>query len=246
MSVHFGDFDESVRKIAEATNTFTGHMGPTAEVTELLIAVLNIKRTFDKIKENTAQRDILCRLFKKAHGHLSEVIRLTAEVDMGEAAHSSSARFYTYRGIFSLNLYRLGDDLADALSSATADLVKSIELNPAAETYTFLAYAYVEAGKLDDAMESLEKAIELDPEHAHAYLLKGRIHQANGETDAAYDNIYEAILLDPELYRDEFKPIVEDAEKRDAVWDETLRSPDSVAMLQEMVDKSRRASGKKK
>ena len=170
LSVHFGDFDESVRKIAEATNTFTSHMGPTAEVTELLVAVLNIKRTFDKIKENTAQRDILCRLFKKAHEHLSEVIRLTAEVDMGEAAHSSSARFYTYRGIFSLNLYRLGDDLADALSSATADLVKSIELNPAAETYTFLAYTYVEAGKLDDAMESLEKAIELDPELAHAYL----------------------------------------------------------------------------
>ena len=55
-----------------------------------------------------------------------------------------SARPYLCRGLVSLILSRLGSDSTDALRSATADFVKSVELDPAAETYMRLAEAYVE------------------------------------------------------------------------------------------------------
>ncbi|MDE0020567.1 MAG: hypothetical protein OXT69_04185 [Candidatus Poribacteria bacterium] len=240
LSAHFGDFDESVKKISEAAEAFADHLDPSAEaMRELWAAVLSAKEMFDAVKDNIAHTNMLCRLLKKAHEHLSEAIRLTAEVDLGEAAHSFSARFYTCRGIASLNLYRLGGSLADALNSATADLVKSIELDPAAETYTFLAHAYAEADKLDDAMKNVEKAIRLDIDCAEAYLLKGLIHRARGEEEDAHEEIFEAISLNPNLYRGEFEPIMEAERESEAIWDELLSRPEADAALKELEDEAR-------
>lgn len=232
LSVHFVDFDESARKIGETADAFARHLDPSADaMRELRAAVSSAKETSAAVKENMGQTGMLCRLLKKTHEHLSEAIRLAAEVDLGEAAHSLSARFYTCRGMTSLSLYLWADDLADALNSATADFAKSIELDPAAETYTLLAKAYVEAGKLDDAMECLEKATRLDIDCAEAYLSKGLIHQVRGEEEDAHEEIFEAVSLNPDLYRDEFEPIMEAERESEAIWDELFSRPESQELL---------------
>lgn len=236
LSLHFGDFDESVRKISEATDAFTVHLDRSVDaIGDLLAAVSSAEETLDAAREHIDQTSMFRRFLKKTHEHLSEAIRLTAEVDLREAAHVMSARPYLCRGLVSLILSRLGGDSTDALrSAAIADLVKSVGLNPVAETYMRLAEAYVESDDLDAAMESLENATRLDINYAEAYLLKGLIHRARGEEEDAHEEIFEAISLNPDLYREEFEPIMQAERESEALWDELRSRPEFDAMLEEL------------
>ncbi len=232
LSIHFGNFAESVRKIGEAADSLAVHLDSSVDTKEeLRAAMLSVSETFRAAMENIADIRMCCRLLKKAHEHYSEAIRLTAKADLGEAAHAAPANLYHCRGIVALILYWLKGDITDALNSATSDFAKSVELNPAAETYTRLAEAHVEAGDLDDAMENVEKAIRLDIDYAEAYLLKGLIHRARGEEDDAHEEIFEAISLNPDLYREEFEPIMEAERESEAVWDELFSRPESQELL---------------
>ncbi len=235
LSFHFGDFAESMRTISETADSFAVHLDRSADAMRRLGAAMSsAKETLDAAGENIDQTSVFCRLFKKAHGHYSEAIRLTAEIDLGEVAHSLSASLYLCRGRISLVLYQWGGDSTDTLHSAIADLVKSVELDPAAETHMRLAEAYVESDDLDAAMESLESATRLDINCAEAYLLKGLIHRVRGEEEDAHEEIFEAISLDPDLYREEFEPIMQAERESEALWDELRSRPEFDAMLEEL------------
>ena len=225
-----------MRKIGEATDAFTAHLDRSVNaIGDLLAAVSSVEETLDAAREHIDQTSMFRRFLKKTHEHLSEAIRLTAEVDLGEAAHVMSARPYLWRGLVSLVLSRLGGDSTDALrSAAIADLVKSVGLNPVAETYMRLAEAYVESDDLDAAMESLENATRLDINYAEAYLLKGLLHRARGEEEDAHEEIFEAISLNPDLYREEFEPIMQAERESEALWDELRSRPEFDAMLEEL------------
>ena len=192
--------------------------------------------TADFLRENKSNA---VSEYKKAIEHSNAAIRLAQQIELGKKAEAASASLYYCRGIVALILIKIGDGSAD-LNKAVADLAKSAKLNPVAETYLRLGEAHAYAGNLDAAVESLEKATDLDSYCAEAFLLKGLVHQARGDEDEYYDDIYEAIMLNPDLYREEFEPIMEDAREWEEKWDKTLKSPESIAMLQAWAEKAKK------
>ena len=62
---------------------------------------------------------------------------------------------------------------------------KSIELDPTADTYYNLGIAYNDQGKLTNAIQMWEKAIELNPDDADAYNNLGVAYYNNGDFDTS-------------------------------------------------------------
>lgn len=176
---------------------------------------------------SAAQSDL-----RRADNHLSQAILLIERSESGEEANASLACLYHCRGLVALgrNVLESG---SVGLDDAVAAFVKSAELDPFAETYFRLGQAHARAGNHEEAIESLEKATDLDPNYAEAYLLKGIIHQRRGELDDAHEGIYWAVAINPDLYREEFAPIMQAEKESEAVWDELLNRPESQAMLKE-------------
>ena len=58
--------------------------------------------------------------------------------------------------------------------------------------------AHMRLGKLDAALEDLNRAIGLRPRQARAYHLRGLIHEKQGALDKALDDFSHAIALNPE------------------------------------------------
>ena len=65
---------------------------------------------------------------------------------------------------------------AEAYAAASREFQKALWHNPCfAKAYSGLGHAYVGLGRLDDALDALGKAIELEPKLAEAYITKGLI-----------------------------------------------------------------------
>ena len=60
-----------------------------------------------------------------------------------------------------------------------------------------LGVAAAQAGRLQLASDALGQAVQIDPESAHAWLNKARVHRDRGEVGAARDSYAQVIRLDP-------------------------------------------------
>ena len=70
----------------------------------------------------------------------------------------------------------------ERFEDAIADLKSAIERKPKAyQAYVNLAQAYRRLGKLDLALEQLNRAVELEPGLAHLYRLRARLHLERNE-----------------------------------------------------------------
>lgn len=176
----------------------------------------------------------------KARQHLNAAVELAAQVDLGDKGTKALARLYYCRGRAAVALNKVESGSVN-IGEAIADFVKSAELKPDAETYLCLGKAYTQAGDQDAAIESFEKATRLDFDCAEAYLLKGLIHQERGEAEDAHEDIYEAICLNPDLYREEFEPIMQAERESEAIWDELLSRPESQEALLAWAEEAREA-----
>ncbi len=111
---------------------------------------------------------------------------------------------------------------------------KGNDLSPLAEIYVILGGAYWRVGASDEAIQSFEKAIEISPKYAEAYLLKGLLHRERGESDDAHEDIYWAISLNPDFYIEIFEPIMQAERESEALWDDLRSQPEFDAMLQNL------------
>ena len=170
---------------------------------------------------------------QKTIEHFNSAIQLAeqANTESKEETDALSCLYYC-RGIVALALSSMESGVV-ALNEAIADFKKSAELSPLADTYFHLGEAYALAGCQDKAIENFEQATELNIHYAEAYLSKGLIHRERGEEDDAHEDIYYAITINPELYREEFEPIMQAERESETVWDELLSRPESEAMLTE-------------
>ncbi len=100
------------------------------------------------------------------------------------------------------------------LTEAIEEYKKAIELNPdSANTYQFLGYAYFARHRyytrqnnkeklaeypndLNDSVEALEKAVQIDPEHIWALYNLSLAYWATGEKDKAVDTARKILSLD--------------------------------------------------
>jgi len=67
-------------------------------------------------------------------------------------------------------------------------------------THKYRAFAYNAKGKFDDAIEDLNKAIELDPKYYAAYSDRGVAFAEKNQDDLALADFYKAIDLNPQYY----------------------------------------------
>ncbi len=71
------------------------------------------------------------------------------------------------------------------LDAAIEDYHRSIEFYPTAEAHTFLGWAYSFQGKIDEAIQECEIAIEIDPDFGNPYNDIGVYMMERGEYDEA-------------------------------------------------------------
>lgn len=71
------------------------------------------------------------------------------------------------------------------LDAAIEDYHRSIEFYPTAEAHTFLGWAYSFQGKMDEAIQECETAIEIDPDFGNPYNDIGVYMMERGEYDEA-------------------------------------------------------------
>ena len=166
--------------------------------------------------------------FEKARAHFSEAISLMRNLDDPESLGS----VYGLRGVVGLLWNAINRELS--LDQAAADFEKSGELLPMETTYILLGHTQWQLDARDNAIQSLEKAIELNPLCAEAYLVKGLFHQERGEADLAHEDIYWAISLNPDLSEEKFEPIMQAEREAEAYWDEMERQPEFEAALQKL------------
>jgi tetratricopeptide (TPR) repeat protein len=121
----------------------------------------------------------------KADGYFSDLI----------AANAKDAAALRARG-------RLRFDVAvldkDQLDLAIADLDQSLALEPSSEAYTFRGFAWKRRGDKDKALADFDRAIELNPREALAWLVRGATWASRGDYQKALDGYSESIRIDPE------------------------------------------------
>ena len=71
------------------------------------------------------------------------------------------------------------------LDAAIEDYHRSIEFYPTAEAHTFLGWAYSFQGKIDEAIQECETAIEIDPDFGNPYNDIGVYMMESGVYDVA-------------------------------------------------------------
>ena len=80
------------------------------------------------------------------------------------------------------------------LENAVTLYKQSIETHPTAEAYTFLGWTYSFMGRLDDAIEECERAIQVDPDFGNPYNDIGAYLIEKGEYDEAIPWFQKAML----------------------------------------------------
>ncbi|WP_152643364.1 tetratricopeptide repeat protein, partial [Anaeromyxobacter sp. PSR-1] len=86
-------------------------------------------------------------------------------------------------------------------AEAASDYRRAVALRPTAPGYVGLARALHDAQRSGEAVRALDRAIELDPAYAPAWLLRGEIHQGAGRASqarAAYARFLELSPTGPE------------------------------------------------
>jgi predicted TPR repeat methyltransferase len=84
------------------------------------------------------------------------------------------------------------DDAIKMCLSLTETYPSSVVLN------ITLGKGYFELGQIEPAIESFQKAIEINPKCTVGFVMLGQIHSAQGDTDQAIENLKKAIEIEPE------------------------------------------------
>ncbi len=65
------------------------------------------------------------------------------------------------------------------------------------ETYVLQSVRYMHAGKLDEALASIQQALEVNPKSADAYTVAGLIYNKNNQPEQAQRYLQRALSIDP-------------------------------------------------
>jgi len=106
--------------------------------------------------------------------------------EMVDSARLEQAEFFFQEG------YR--HQMSGDLDAAIESYLRSIEFYPTAEAHTFLGWAYSFQGKIDEAIQECEVAIQIDPEFGNPYNDIGVYLMEKGEDEAAVPWLLKAMV----------------------------------------------------
>jgi TolB-like protein/Flp pilus assembly protein TadD len=138
--------------------------------------------------------------------------RIEAELGLAEQKKAESR---PRKNLGAWDLYQLGQAefykfTPEANARCQEFLRRAIELDPGlASAHSRLAYAIIlsmvyfdadaDEARMDEALQSANRAIELDDQDANSFFTLGRVHLARREYDKAIDALQHAIELNPSL-----------------------------------------------
>jgi TolB-like protein/predicted negative regulator of RcsB-dependent stress response len=138
--------------------------------------------------------------------------RIAAELGLAEQKKAESR---PRKNLGAWDLYQLGQAefykfTPEANGRCQEFLKKAIALDPAlASAHSRLAYAIIlsmvyfdadaDEARMEEALQSANRAIELDDQDANSFFTLGRVHLARREYDKAIDALQHAIELNPSL-----------------------------------------------
>ncbi|MCG9126844.1 tetratricopeptide repeat protein [Candidatus Poribacteria bacterium] len=103
----------------------------------------------------------------------------------------------------------------EEIDTSTQDTDSTQVPQPRHEAHNATAIAYLDAGKLDDAISEFQKAIDLTPDYTDAHCGLAKAYFQNGQLDEAESSIQEALRIDQNSQ--EAKQLLDEIEaKRDA------------------------------
>ncbi|EDY87406.1 tetratricopeptide repeat domain protein [gamma proteobacterium HTCC5015] len=101
--------------------------------------------------------------------------------------------------LFGILLTDIGRSYAqrDAEKAAIESLDKALEFGDRGYAYYLKGSSYIALEQYEDAIDSLNTAISLDPEEASFYKERSRAYQFNKQLDLAYLDLQRSLMLDP-------------------------------------------------
>ncbi len=110
-------------------------------------------------------------------------------------ADPESAELYRIRGSFYLGFRKQGSMSPQFATEAQADLLTALDKDPtSAATHVLLGKLRDRTGSPKEAARYFDKAIELNPDYADAYMSAGVLYEREGEVDKAIE-MYSALVI---------------------------------------------------
>jgi tetratricopeptide (TPR) repeat protein len=130
-----------------------------------------------------------------AYSHLGTALMRAKDFDKALPVLRKAAQLHAES---SLNQYQLGRALLQTgkVQESLAHFEKAVELTPSAEYRFSLATVYVRLGRDKDALKQLDMALETEPKHYRANLLRGAI-LADYQPSEALANLEAAATANP-------------------------------------------------
>ncbi len=88
--------------------------------------------------------------------------------------------------------------VTDRIEKAIEELKKAIAIKPSAQSYALLGAAYQRQGKFDEAKQSLDQGLKLDPHHQGCLFNLGLIAERQGDSAAAQARFQQVLQLNPD------------------------------------------------
>jgi tetratricopeptide (TPR) repeat protein len=141
-----------------------------------------------QLASEVSDASVLCR-----QASLAEQLGLTEEA---EAAYRNAIQIDNKLPWAYVGLASILTDRSESAESAVL-LKKALSLEKTAITYTMLGVALISLDRNEEAIESLQAALCLDPEYEEAYFNLGLVKQKT-DRSAAESNYLKALELDPD------------------------------------------------
>jgi tetratricopeptide (TPR) repeat protein len=151
---------------------------------------------FEKVLETDASQAVVWANLAAAYAKLEQNQKALDAYDKAIAIDPENAGYYQNKG--SLLAVTGQSDQARELYEKAASLSATLNPTDAAINYYNMGVTYINAGQNKEAAESLQKALELDPNHAESHYQLGITLIGLGEIDQAISHFKTYLQLAPD------------------------------------------------